>query len=87
MRNLEVGVPLVHVTMRLFAVLRDTLGASTIDLDVPEGTSAAEAFEGIPELAQWHGRIAFARKDEMILHDTPLAEGDVLDCLPPVSGG
>ena len=77
----------MKITLRLFAVLRETTGHSTIHIEVDPGTTASRAFQQAPAMEHWHGRVAFAREDEMLASDTPLQDGDVLDCLPPVSGG
>ena len=77
----------MRITIRLYAVLRETTGKSSIDIESEDALTAAEAFHRVPALKQWHGCVGFARADEMITHDTPLKDGDILDCLPPVSGG
>ncbi len=77
----------MRITLRLYAVLRETAGTSSFDIESEDTLSAHEAFERVTALSAWQGRVGFARDDEMISRDTPLSDGDVVDCLPPVSGG
>jgi len=82
---------MVDVTVRLFAVLREQAGAATLDLRLCEGSTVADAISelrrgalsGLPERAQFV--VAVAR--EYVADDHPLADGDELALVPPVSGG
>jgi sulfur-carrier protein len=78
-----------HVTVRLFAALRELAGSSRVDAegatvgDVVEALSArfGERFAGV-------ARVGSAVVDgERADPSTPLAEGQELALLPPVSGG
>ena len=81
----------MRITVRLFASQRESLGRSSLPLDVPDGTTAAGA---LAQLAKTHSglaandnSIAFAVNQEHAAPDTPLHEGDELALLPPVAGG
>lgn len=78
---------LMRVSLRLFAVLREAAGAEVVAIDLPDDATAADAFAKADLLAPWRERVAFARDDEMIPAASRLKDGDVIDCLPPVSGG
>jgi molybdopterin converting factor subunit 1 len=78
----------VHVTVRLFAVLRDRAGASEIDLELPEGARVADALARIEELELTRGiRAVMAVNREYADDDRPLRAGDEVALIPPVSGG
>ena len=78
-------------TVRLFASQRETLGQGSLQLDVPEGTTAAGAFAHLVqshrELASPDGSIAFAVNQQHAAPETALHDGDELALLPPVAGG
>ena len=78
-----------HVTVRLFAALRELAGSSYVDAqgdtvgDVVEALSArfGDRFAGV-------ARVGSAVVDgERADASTPLAEGQEMALLPPVSGG
>jgi molybdopterin converting factor subunit 1 len=81
----------MRVTVRLFASQRETLGRSSLEVDVPDGTTAAGAFARLAqshrELAAPEGSIAFAVNREHAEPETALHDGDELALLPPVAGG
>jgi molybdopterin converting factor subunit 1 len=81
----------MRITVRLFASQRESLGRSSLTLDVPDGTTAAGA---LAQMAKSHGglsahgdSIAFAVNAEHAAPETTLHEGDELALLPPVAGG
>ena len=79
--------PIVHV--RLFAALREVAGASTLEA---EGATAGEVADALSRrFGERFARIASAGQlvvnGERATRDTPLAEGDEVALLPPVSGG
>jgi molybdopterin converting factor subunit 1 len=81
----------VHVTIRLFARLRELAGASELTRQVPDGSAAQDAWNALvaefPALAD-HGRsISCAVNEEYSKLSTLLREGDEVAFLPPVSGG
>ena len=81
----------VRITVRLFASQRETMGRSSFDADVPEGTTAAGALarlsEQHPQLIAPAGAIAFAVNREHAPPEAALHDGDELALLPPVAGG
>jgi molybdopterin converting factor subunit 1 len=81
----------MRITVRLFASQRETLGRSSLEVDVPDGTTAAGALARLAqahrELAAPDGAIAFAVNHEHAAPDTALHDGDELALLPPVAGG
>ena len=79
------------VTIRLFARLREIAGHSEMTRDVPEGATAAAAWDGLarefPALAEYRSTVSCAVNEEYARMSTPLAAGDEVAFLPPVSGG
>jgi molybdopterin converting factor subunit 1 len=81
----------VHVTVRLFARLRDLAGAAELARDVPAGTTIGALWRALvaeyPDLAQYERVISSARNAEYARMDQALSDGDEVAFLPPVSGG
>jgi molybdopterin synthase catalytic subunit len=78
----------VHV--RLFASYREAAGVGHIELDLHHGATAKDV---IAEIARRHpliseGRsVVIAKNREYVTPDEPLADGDEVALIPPVSGG
>jgi molybdopterin converting factor subunit 1 len=81
----------VHVTIRLFARLRELAGASELSRAVPDGSTAGDAWQALvaefPSLADHTRSISVAVNEEYAKPNTPLRDGDEIAYLPPVSGG
>jgi molybdopterin synthase sulfur carrier subunit len=81
----------VHVTIRLFARLRELAGASELTRQIPEGSSAMDAWHALtaefPAMADYGRSISCAVNEEYARLTAPLNDGDEVAFLPPVSGG
>jgi molybdopterin converting factor subunit 1 len=79
------------VTVRLFARLRELVGASELHRELPEGADAQTAWESLVRdhagLAEYGKVISCAVNAEYARLTTPLKSGDEVAFLPPVSGG
>jgi molybdopterin converting factor subunit 1 len=79
------------VTVRLFARLRDVVGSPDVSCDVVTGASIRSVWEDLvaqyPDLAAYTRIISCARNTEYAKLDDPVADGDEIAFLPPVSGG
>jgi molybdopterin synthase catalytic subunit len=80
------------VTVRLFAVLRERVGSDSIEVELDDGATVAEALERLaerPELSDLLERmpVRMAVNRDYADGDTALAPGDELALVPPVSGG
>ena len=79
----------VHV--QFFSRLRDLAGKPEIDLEVPEGATAADLLEIIyssaPALRDWDKSILVAAGVEFVQRDYALKAGDQISVMPPVQGG
>jgi molybdopterin converting factor subunit 1 len=76
----------MHVQIRLFAGLRERAGASEVALELPEGARVADA---LAQLQHVTGDlpVVMAVNQEYADEQLPLASGDELALIPPVSGG
>jgi molybdopterin converting factor subunit 1 len=80
------------IDVRLFAMLRERAGSDTVTVEVPDTATVRDAKEAV---ARTHGltdvmartSIVMAVNREYADDDAPLAEGDELALIPPVSGG
>jgi molybdopterin converting factor small subunit len=81
----------VKVRIQFFSRLRDLTGKAEIDLEVPEGTTAADLLEKIysntPALRDWDKSILVAAGLEFVGRDYVVNPGDEISIMPPVQGG
>ena len=81
----------MRVTLRYFAIVRETLGRAEETRDVPEGTTAGALFDILageePRLAPMRRATMVMVNQEYVGADRPLADGDEVALIPPVSGG
>ena len=81
----------MKVRLLLFAVLRDITGKSEAELSLPEGTRAADVWQGMRRdyapLAGYEQPPLIAINETYARADTALRDGDELAFIPPVAGG
>jgi molybdopterin converting factor subunit 1 len=82
----------MNIDVRLFAMLRERAGRDTVTVEVPESATVRDAVEAVartPGLADVMERmsVVMAVNREYADDDAPLADGDELALIPPVSGG
>ncbi len=81
----------MRVRVRLFARLRDIVGAGELERDVPAEATVRLLWESLTrefsELSQYAASISSAVNAEYARMETPLQDGDEVAFLPPVSGG
>ena len=79
---------MVTVRLRLFAMLRERAGAGTLELELPNGASVADALAA-PEVVALAGGLhcVLAVNRDYAPLDRVLLPGDELALIPPVSGG
>ena len=81
----------IRVRVRLFAVQRELAGAREVPLELDAGATVESAWQALvalhPVLAPGRPSVRFARNGEYADATEPLAEGDEVACIPPVSGG
>jgi molybdopterin synthase catalytic subunit len=74
------------VRIRLFAMLRERAGRDVLELELPDGASVADALAAVGDLAAGLP-LVLAVNREYAPPEQPLAAGDELALIPPVSGG
>ncbi|MEZ5098711.1 MAG: molybdenum cofactor biosynthesis protein MoaE [Thermoleophilia bacterium] len=77
----------MRVHVKLFAGLRERAGFAERELELPDGAPVADVARAIPELGGLPDGLRFAVNKEYAADDRPLADGDEVALIPPVSGG
>lgn len=81
----------MRVTVRLFARLREIVGASEVNRPIGPGATVGSLWQDLvrehPDLAQYERSISSAVNADYARMNRPLADGDEVAFLPPVSGG
>jgi MoaE-MoaD fusion protein len=81
----------VRIRVLFFGVLRDVVGLREDSVDIPKGAQLGLVFElyagRFPRLRAMAASVVLALNQEFSTPDSPLAEGDEVAFLPPVSGG
>jgi molybdopterin converting factor subunit 1 len=81
----------MRVTVRLFARLRDIVGAAELVREVSPGATIAsvwmELAREFPDLARYERSISTAVNADYARMDRAIGDGDEIAFLPPVSGG
>ncbi len=81
----------MRVTIRLFARLRDLAGVADLTCDVPPGARVSDVWRSLaerhPGVAPYASSVSAAVNADFARMDAPVAEGDEVAFLPPVSGG
>lgn len=79
------------MTVRLFARLRDIVGASELGRDVPANASVKTVWDQLvaefPDLGAYGASMSTAVNADYARMDARLSDGDEVAFLPPVSGG
>ena len=81
----------MKVAVKLFAAARELAGRGEVEIELPPGADVAELRQALaakaPPLAALAARSLVAVNAEYAGDATPVAEGDELALIPPVSGG
>jgi molybdopterin synthase catalytic subunit len=81
----------MRVRVRLFAVQRELAGTREVPLDLADGATVTDAWDGLvalhPALAPGRESVRFAVNAAYTDPGTALADGDEVAMIPPVSGG
>jgi len=82
---------MMQIRVKLFAILKDAVGAGELTLELPEPSTVESAGKALlaqaPALGNYLPRVAFAVNREYVKPDTELHPDDELALIPPVSGG
>jgi molybdopterin converting factor subunit 1 len=81
----------MRVSVQLFARLRELAGRADVECEVAEGATIAAVWRALadrhPALAPYGSSVSCARNEDFARMTTPVADGDAIAFLPPVSGG
>jgi len=81
----------MRVTVLFFAGLRDAAGIASEACELVGPASIADVWQALlgrhPALAPFTTRVTCARNADFARPSTPIADGDEIAFLPPVSGG
>lgn len=79
------------MTVRLFARLREIVGAAEVSRDVTPGATVGALWQDLvrerPDLSRYERSISAAVNADYARMDRELHDGDEIAFLPPVSGG
>ena len=76
----------MQITVKLFAALRERAGRSQRAFDLPDGASAGDVWPAL-DIGDEPPGMTYARNREYAERNAPLATGDEVAVIPPVSGG
>jgi molybdopterin synthase catalytic subunit len=76
----------MQVTVRLFAGLRERAGTGRTELELPDGATVADVWPALA-LGDEPAGLLYAVNRAYTEADRPLADGDEVALIPPVSGG
>ena len=81
----------MRVNVRLFARLKDIAGASELQYELAAPATLAGVWDQLatefPSMRPYRGSVSGALNAEYARMDAPVADGDEVAFLPPVSGG
>lgn len=80
------------VTVRLFAILRERAGRGSVEIELPDDATVADAFArlaAVPGLSELVERmpLRMAVNRDYVGSDARISPGDELAVIPPISGG
>jgi molybdopterin synthase catalytic subunit len=81
----------MRVRVMLFGAVREDAGEKELSLGLAEGATVADLrallAQELPLVGRYGDRLAVSVNQELVDAETPLADGDEVALLPPVSGG
>lgn len=81
----------MRVTIKLFARLRELVGAADLERTLEPGATVQDVWNGLvadhPAIAAYAGSISCAVNADYARMTAPVGDGDEVAFLPPVSGG
>ncbi|MEX2245254.1 MAG: MoaD/ThiS family protein [Dehalococcoidia bacterium] len=89
--ELLLGAGMPEISVRLYAGLQGVVGARELMLSLPAGATIAQLRDRLvadhPMLEAFLPALACAVAEEMVPPEHILADGDVVEVIPPIAGG
>jgi sulfur-carrier protein len=81
----------LNICLKLFAVYQEAVGCAELRQQVAPGTTVGQVLDQLladyPQLAPWRSVTRLGVNLQFADAETPLADGDEVVLIPPVSGG
>jgi molybdopterin synthase catalytic subunit len=81
----------MRITVLLFAQLAESIGARSIEVEIPAGSTVADLLRGLEKthapIAALRGRLAVAVDERYASLGAVICEEQTIALIPPVSGG
>jgi molybdopterin synthase catalytic subunit len=81
----------IHVRVTLYASLRERAGVDSVPLELPNGSVLGDVWpllkDRFPKIAGMGSSLAWAVNHAYAKPHEPLADGDEIAAMPPISGG
>jgi molybdopterin converting factor small subunit len=81
----------MNVRAEFYSRVKEIIGASALDLSVPENSTVNDLFEQLkesyPQMRDFEKSVLFGIGVEFVDRNQPLNEGDTIAIMPPVQGG
>ncbi len=81
----------MRIRVLFFGMLKEVVGRASDEIEASAGDRLQDLFDryarSAPRLRDYEGSVVLARNHEFASRDTPVADGDEVAFLPPVSGG
>jgi molybdopterin converting factor subunit 1 len=81
----------LHVRVTFYASLREMAGVESVPLELPNGSVLGDVWpllkDRFPKIAGMESSLAWAVNHSYAKLHEPLADGDEIAALPPISGG
>ena len=81
----------MKVRAEFYSRVKEIVGASALDLSLPENATVNDLFEQLtesyPKLQDFEKSMLFGIGVEFVNRNQPLNDGDVIAIMPPVQGG
>ena len=77
----------MRVKVKFFASLREQVGASETEIELPEGSTVGAVWKAATGQAEAPGNVLMAVNLDYAKGDAPVSDGDEVAFFPPVTGG
>jgi len=81
----------MNVRAEFYSRLKEIVGASALELSLPENSTVNDLFEQLkesyPQMRDFEKSVLFGIGVEFVDRNHPLNEGDTIAIMPPVQGG